>query len=124
MPNIRPPERLRPVESRQTKLPLPSVEKLQLQLAESEDITKNAFIELDRAKLEKENLGKQCQEILDFAESLRSQVQLLTHQLGETKAELEDTRSHILSIQPYVKDITPEEIGRVSLTPPAGVPQC
>lgn len=33
----------------------------------------------------------------------------------ELKAELEDARSHIFSLQPYRKDLTPEEAGRVSL---------
>ena len=31
------------------------------------------------------------------------------------KAELDEARSHIFSLQPYLKDLTPKEVGQVSL---------
>lgn len=46
----------------------------------------------------------------DTAEALASEVKML-------KAELDDARSHIFSLQPYRKDLTPEEVGRVSYGP-------
>ena len=34
------------------------------------------------------------------------------------KAELDEARSHIFSLQPYRKDMTPKEVGQVSCHPP------
>lgn len=58
-------------------------------------------------KIQLANLERERQRLLDDAK-------VLTRELQETKAKLDATRSHILSIQPYVKDVTPEEVGRVS----------
>jgi len=41
-------------------------------------------------------------------------VDRLRRENRNLKAELDDARSHIFSLQPYRKDLTPEEVGRVS----------
>lgn len=33
---------------------------------------------------------------------------------GELRSKLEDARSHIFSLQPYIKELTAEEVGNVS----------
>ena len=73
-----------------------------------------ALAQLDKEKREKEELRRTAAEFTEVTDTLEAEIKLLRRQLKETRAELEDNRSHILSIQPYVKDTTPEEIGRVS----------
>jgi len=40
------------------------------------------------------------------------------------KLELDEARSHIFSLQPYRKDVTPKEVGQVSLRATAGPGYC
>lgn len=53
-------------------------------------------------------------EVVEGGEALADIVVNLTKENESLKAELEDARSHIFSLQPYRKDLTPEEAGRVS----------
>ncbi|RYP36989.1 hypothetical protein DL767_003144 [Monosporascus sp. MG133] len=83
--------------------------KLQLQLAECEENTRRVLEQLQKERQEKKDLREANQE---RSESYQAIIRGLTLELKEAKADLEDTRSHILSMQPYVKDTTPEEIAR------------
>lgn len=96
--------------------PLVDAGQLQEKLSESEENTNYALMQLEGEKRDKEDLGRYCQELLNDVDSLKAQVEVLEGQLKDTKVELEDSRSHILSMQPYLKDVTPEEIGRVSIS--------
>ncbi|RYP40953.1 hypothetical protein DL769_011678 [Monosporascus sp. CRB-8-3] len=92
--------------------------KLQSQLAESEENTRRVLEQLEKEEQENKYLREANQE---QSGSYKATISSLTLELEKTKADLEDTRSHILSMQPYVKDTTPEEITRVLY---GSVPEC
>ncbi|RYP73512.1 hypothetical protein DL771_003551 [Monosporascus sp. 5C6A] len=96
-------------ESLRAMSPPLDAKKLQSQLAECEENIRRLREQLQKEKQEKLDLRESKQELSGSYEAI---ISTLTLQLKETKADLEDTRSHILSMQPYVKDITPEEITR------------
>ncbi|RYP52060.1 hypothetical protein DL768_002743 [Monosporascus sp. mg162] len=83
--------------------------KLQSQLAECEENTRKILEQLQKEKQQKNDLREAYQELSGSSEAT---INALTLELNGVKADLEDMRSHILSMQPYVKDTTPEEITR------------
>ncbi|RYP09870.1 hypothetical protein DL764_001004 [Monosporascus ibericus] len=93
-------------ESLRAISPSLDAKKLQSQLAEREENTRRVLEELQK---EKQDLREAHQELSGSYEAI---IRTLKLELKEAKADLEDTRSHILSMQPYVKDTTPEEIVR------------
>ena len=54
-------------------------------------------------------------EVIASNNSLEYTVKQLQSQNQNLKTELDDARSHIFGLQPYIKDLMPEEVGRVSL---------
>ncbi|KAK6066751.1 hypothetical protein SCUP234_11930 [Seiridium cupressi] len=92
---------------------------LQSKLSEAEENTQEALTQLEKEKKEKQKAQDRAQQLLTLNESLErrvselsTEVDGLNNMLHGTKIELKDTRAHILSLQPYLKDIAPEEIGR------------
>ncbi|KAM0807655.1 hypothetical protein AB5N19_07995 [Seiridium cardinale] len=92
---------------------------LQSKLSDAEENTREALTQLEKEKQEKEKAQDRAQQLLTLNESLERRVNELSteinglnNMLHGTKIELKDTRAHILSLQPYLKDIAPEEIGR------------
>ena len=110
----------RPVPSSPPLPPPPILEDelllLQTRLAESEENMREALSELEKEKHANQELQRAFGELNEVIDSLQSEVGSLKDQLKNTRTELEDNRSHILSMQPYVRDTTPEEVGRVIST--------
>ncbi|RYP14821.1 hypothetical protein DL765_006122 [Monosporascus sp. GIB2] len=100
---------VRQEESLRAISPPLDAKKLQSQLAESEENTRRILEQLQKERQEKKDLREAYEERSGSHEAI---IRSLNLELKETKADLEDTRSHILSMQPYVKDITPEEMAR------------
>ena len=108
----------RPVPSSPPLPPPPILEDelLQTRLAESEENMREALSELEKEKHANQELQRAFGELNEVIDSLQAEVGSLKGQLNNTRTELEDNRSHILSMQPYVRDTTPEEVGRVIST--------
>lgn len=96
-------------------MPPTVVKQLQRQLVESEEITNATLDELENERRDKKKCLNDYHKLMFINQRLQGEMEALTNQLEETRAALEDSRSHILSMQPYAKDITPEEIGRVGM---------
>jgi len=60
-------------------------------------------------------LNSDMEEIAKDTESLGKEMKMLKEENNLLREELNDAQSHIFSLQPYRKDLTPEEVGRVSL---------
>ncbi|KAM0330860.1 hypothetical protein ACHAQA_003815 [Verticillium albo-atrum] len=56
--------------------------------------------------------GSDLNDMLKSAEKLTTDMERTRTENGELKDQLRDAQSHIFSLQPYRKDITPEEVGR------------
>lgn len=91
-------------------------------LSEAEKNTREALVQLEKEKQENNKLNSRVKELVLLSRSLEQRVEELSSEVesanmahNDTKLELRDTQAHILSLQPYIKDITPEEVGRVSL---------
>lgn len=59
-------------------------------------------------------LNSDMEEIAKDTESLGAEMKRLKEENSLLREELNDAQSHIFSLQPYRKDLTPEEVGRVS----------
>lgn len=59
-------------------------------------------------------LNSDMEEIAKDTESLGADMKRLKEENNLLREELNDAQSHIFSLQPYRKDLTPEEVGRVS----------
>lgn len=59
-------------------------------------------------------LNSDMEEIAKDTESLGKEMKRLKEENNLLREELNDAQSHIFSLQPYRKDLTPEEVGRVS----------
>jgi len=68
----------------------------------------------EQLDVQEARLNSSLVEIAEGNDVLAGVVGNLKKENAELKAELEDARSHIFSLQPYRKDLTPEEAGRVS----------
>jgi hypothetical protein len=59
-------------------------------------------------------LNSDIEDIVKDTESLGQEMTKLKEENQLLREELNDAQSHIFSLQPYRKDLTPEEVGRVS----------
>ncbi|KAI0125115.1 hypothetical protein BJ170DRAFT_488820 [Xylariales sp. AK1849] len=86
--------------------------KLRSKLLDAEENAQEVICQLEKEKHEKAELLAMNKSLEAHIQSLRGGVESLNAQLKETKVELKDTRAHILSLQPFVRDISPEEVAR------------
>jgi DNA repair exonuclease SbcCD ATPase subunit len=87
--------------------------------------------QLDQANQQASAAQTALQARLDELDELSKDAEALTETIGELRQENEkltterdDARSHIFSLQPYMKDLTPEEVGRVRMPLPSPVGRC
>src|SRR5262249_45300392 len=85
------------------------VEYLQMQLREANTRAEQA----DRAaeELSRQLKSRRSKPVMATSDSVGS-LAALNAEIRELKVELDDARSHIFSLQPYRKDITPKEVGQ------------
>lgn len=95
-------------------------EEKQALLREAENLRaqlKEANSRVDQAEQVAEELGRQLKarstEVVRAGDDPADTVKSLKAENAGLKAELDDARSHIFSLQPYRKDLTPEEVGLV-----------
>lgn len=70
----------------------------------------------EQAERAAEELGRQLRSGL--SEKAADKSDALRMENKKLMAELDDARSHIFSLQPYLKDLTPKEVGQVSSDAP------
>lgn len=98
----------------------------QAQLRQLQDAITRLTVEKESAEREatkamqqiddlKHLLNSDMEEIAKDTESLGKEMKRLKEENNLLREELNDAQSHIFSLQPYRKDLTPEEVGRVSL---------
>lgn len=83
--------------------------------AEKESAERDAATAIEQVGELKHLLTSDMEEIAKDAESLGQEIRRLKEENHVLRDELNDAQSHIFSLQPYRKDLTPEEVGRVCL---------
>ncbi|KAH8677907.1 hypothetical protein BX600DRAFT_431217 [Xylariales sp. PMI_506] len=86
--------------------------KLRLRIFDAEENIKAVISQLELEKGAREKLQEENAQLKMQLESVGTQTGALATELAETRVQLKDTRAHIMSLQPFLKDITPEEVGR------------
>lgn len=81
---------------------------------EKESAEREANSAMQQIQELKHLLNSDMEEIAKDAESLGQEMKKLKEENHLLREELNDAQSHIFSLQPYRKDLTPEEVGRVS----------
>jgi FtsZ-binding cell division protein ZapB len=61
----------------------------------------------------KQRMSSSMTEVERSSEALATKVEELTEENRALREQLNDAQSHIFSLQPYRKDLTPEEVGQV-----------
>jgi hypothetical protein len=82
------------------------------QVAEAENRAEQAERVVEELELQ---IKSSLEEVATGTDTLADAFEALKSENKGLKAELDEARSHIFSLQPYRKDLTPEEVGRVSL---------
>ncbi|KAH6606693.1 hypothetical protein Trco_005846 [Trichoderma cornu-damae] len=80
--------------------------------AEKESAEREAVRAMQQIQDLKHLLNSDMEEIAKDAESLGREIKELKEENHLLREELNDAQSHIFSLQPYRKDLTPEEVGR------------
>ncbi|RFU81307.1 hypothetical protein TARUN_881 [Trichoderma arundinaceum] len=80
--------------------------------AEKEGAEREATRAMQQIQDLKHLLNSDMEEIAKDAESLGQEIKKLKEENHLLREELNDAQSHIFSLQPYRKDLTPEEVGR------------
>jgi uncharacterized protein (UPF0335 family) len=81
---------------------------------EKESVEREATKAREQIEELKHLLNADMEEIVKDTESLGTEMKRLKEENNLLREELNDAQSHIFSLQPYRKDLTPEEVGRVS----------
>lgn len=101
------------------------VESLKKQLAQVNEHVKQAERASHHLSLQLQQHLGECnvnhgpRSIAEGNDAVGEAIDNLERENRKLKAELEDARSHIFSLQPYRKDLTPEEVGTVITNSPS-----
>ena len=76
----------------------------------------------EMAKQLETRLGEMAAETAADNDSSADSVSALKTEIKSLKVQLDEARSHIFSLQPYRKDVTPKEVGQVSKYLPKRLP--